>query len=153
MTEPIENFRIALFNDPFVLQSKRVDWSIPMGSNSFFHFIFNKSHLSQITIITNYKLVLWKKKRKKNQRCWWATLCSRAVKMTAKTKFCPDKQLSWPDIVRWPAVILSPEITMTKLSALLWLLLYYNIHNVITYTLLSVHLKLQTGRDYSFSII
>ena len=30
------------------------------------------------------------------------------VKMTAKPTFCLDKLLSWPDIVRWPAIILSP---------------------------------------------
>ena len=34
--------------------------------------------------------------------------CTWLVKMTAKSKFCPDKQSSWPDIVRWLAVICSP---------------------------------------------
>ena len=41
--------------------------------------------------------------------------CMWPVKMTAEPKFCPDKSSFWPDIVRWPAVILSPVMVTWRL--------------------------------------
>ena len=36
------------------------------------------------------------------------------LKMTTEPKFCPDKQSSWADIVRWPAIICSPGLRVNE---------------------------------------